>query len=66
MEGIMVSWLYNVLRWGIEPSIFFSGARDYARSAVASCTIASVAQLMSSLIGLSFLWLHKIQHLQTD
>ena len=32
-----VSWIY-MLRPGIEPVISFTGARDYARSAVASWT----------------------------
>ena len=36
--GIMVSWLSNVLRRGIEPVNSFTGARDYACSAVTSWT----------------------------
>ena len=36
--GIMVSWLSNVLWRGLEPVNSFSGARDYACSAVTSWT----------------------------
>ena len=36
--GIMVSGLSNVLQRGFGPSNSFSGARNYARSAVASWT----------------------------
>ena len=39
---LWVSWLSNVLWRGMEPSNSFSGARDYARSAVASWTMPGV------------------------